>query len=67
MRQALPFIAKVTGGYATLTDAGGIRLYTVDSQGQEHAELTGVPFHPGLAAIKANGTYQKLYAKYFSK
>lgn len=53
LRQALPFIAKVTGGYATLTDAGGIRLYTVDSLGQERAELTGVPFHPGMAAIRA--------------
>jgi transcriptional regulator with PAS, ATPase and Fis domain len=52
LRVALPFIAKVTGGYATITDSSGIRLHTVDSEGQEHPELAGVPFGPGKEAIR---------------
>ncbi|MES9994736.1 sigma 54-interacting transcriptional regulator [Desulfovibrio aminophilus] len=52
LREALPFIARVTGGYATLTDASGIRLYTVDSEGQEHPDLAGVPFGQGKETIR---------------
>lgn len=39
--QALPVIARITGGYATLTDRDGVRLLTIDSEGREVAELAG--------------------------
>jgi transcriptional regulator with PAS, ATPase and Fis domain len=43
--QALPPIARITGGYATLTDKDGVRIRTVDSQGQEVQTLEGRIFH----------------------
>lgn len=46
LRVALPFIARVTGGYATITNSSGVRLHTVDSEGQEHPELVGRRFLP---------------------
>jgi len=52
LRRALPLIAKVTGGYATITDRDGHRLYTVDSGGAEHPESNGFPFR---AAGKITG------------
>ncbi len=33
--QALPVIARITGGYATVTDKQGVRIRTVDSEGVE--------------------------------
>ncbi|WP_425058286.1 Anaerobic nitric oxide reductase transcription regulator NorR [Sporomusa carbonis] len=43
--QALPPIARITGGYATLTDKEGVRIRTVDSQGQEVQTLKGRIFN----------------------
>ncbi|QDR82497.1 sigma-54 interaction domain-containing protein [Sporomusa termitida] len=42
--QALLPIARITGGYATLTDKKGMRIKTVDSQGQEVETLKGKIF-----------------------
>ena len=42
--EALPIIARITGGYATLTDRRGVRIKTVDSEGAEIAELKGLVF-----------------------
>ncbi|MBP2637113.1 MAG: norR 24 [Firmicutes bacterium] len=39
--QSLPPIARITGGYATLTDKDGVRIKTVDSQGREVESLKG--------------------------
>ena len=36
--EALPFIARITGGYATVTDHDGVRIRTYDSEGQEIVE-----------------------------
>ncbi|MCX7779676.1 MAG: sigma 54-interacting transcriptional regulator [Negativicutes bacterium] len=38
---ALPIIARVTGGYATVTDRTGMRLKTVDSEGREVVDFKG--------------------------
>lgn len=37
----LPILAKTTGGYATITDREGRRLYTFDFNGTEVKELRG--------------------------
>ena len=37
--RALPLIASVTGGYATITNRQGVRLVTVDSEGVEQTDL----------------------------
>lgn len=50
--QALIPIARITGGYATLTDQAGVRIKTVDSQGQEVETLKGKVFE--LARKAAN-------------
>jgi transcriptional regulator with PAS, ATPase and Fis domain len=52
LKLALPLIAKVTGGYATITDRDGLRLCTVDSSGAEHPESNGTQFR---AAEKITG------------
>ncbi|MGF7059842.1 sigma-54 interaction domain-containing protein [Brassicibacter mesophilus] len=39
---ALPTVARVTSGYAALTDKNGERIKTVDSSGREIEELKGV-------------------------
>lgn len=41
LMQALSPIARITGGYATLTHKDGVRIKTVDSQGREVAALKG--------------------------
>lgn len=38
---ALPFIARITGGYATVTDKTGRRLRSVDTHGQEISQFQG--------------------------
>ncbi|AEE90598.1 Sigma54 specific transcriptional regulator, Fis family [Tepidanaerobacter acetatoxydans Re1] len=43
----LEVLARITGGYATVTDRDGVRLKTVDSSGNEIESLKGVVF--GLA------------------
>ena len=40
--EALPIIARVTAGYAALTDKSGERIKTVDSAGDDIEELEGV-------------------------
>ena len=42
--RALPLIASVTGGYATITNRQGVRLVTVDSEGVEQTDLVGKRF-----------------------
>lgn len=42
--EALPFIARITGGYATVTDKEGVRIRTYDSEGQEIVEWRGTVF-----------------------
>lgn len=42
--EALPFIARITGGYATVTDKNGVRIRTYDSEGQEIVEWRGTVF-----------------------
>ena len=42
--EALPFIARITGGYATVTDRDGVRIRTYDSEGQEIVEWRGTVF-----------------------
>lgn len=49
--QALPVIARITGGYATVTDKEGIRIKTVDSEGKEVEEFKGTQF--GMAKVAA--------------
>lgn len=44
---SLEVLARITGGYATVTDKDGVRLKTVDSLGHEIESLKGVVF--GLA------------------
>lgn len=43
--QALLPIARITGGYATITDKEGVRIKTVDSEGREVQTLKGKVFH----------------------
>lgn len=47
LMDSLEILARVTGGYATLTDKDGVRLKTVDSYGNEIESLKGIVF--GLA------------------
>lgn len=41
---ALPIIASITGGYATVTNSSGIRLITYDSKGKEVKEFAGTVY-----------------------
>lgn len=43
--KSLPVIARITGGFATITDAAGHRLKTVDSVGREEPECNGQIYH----------------------
>ena len=45
--EALPLIARISGGYASVTDRAGKRLRTIDSHGNELKEHHGVVY--GLA------------------
>lgn len=47
LRSVLPFLSQVTGGYATVTDRQGRRLYTVDAEGSDLPELKDSYFQPG--------------------
>lgn len=50
---SLEIIAKITGGYATVTDKEGYRIKTIDSSGNERVELVGVYYDSAAeAAIK---------------
>jgi len=51
--ESLGVLARITGGYATVTDREGVRLKTVDSSGHEIESLKGVVF--GLARKAAHG------------
>ncbi|MDT8903313.1 sigma-54 interaction domain-containing protein [Anaeroselena agilis] len=50
MITALPFIARITGGYATVTDKTGIRIRTFDSLGKEIEAWRGTLFELAKAA-----------------
>ncbi len=42
--EVLPVLARISGGYATVTDREGIRIKTFDSNGNEVRELVGVQY-----------------------
>jgi hypothetical protein len=44
LTDSLNVLARITGGYATVTDKDGVRLKTVDSSGHEIEFLKGVVF-----------------------
>ncbi|MBP2656191.1 MAG: norR 25 [Firmicutes bacterium] len=48
----LPFIGRISGGFATITDQNGKRLKTVDSHGQEIENLQGVFYDLALDALE---------------
>ncbi|KUO52696.1 MAG: Fis family transcriptional regulator [Desulfitibacter sp. BRH_c19] len=41
---ALPLIASITGGYATVTNSSGIRLITINSKGKEVKDFAGTVY-----------------------
>lgn len=49
----LKAIAAVTGGYAAIVDGEGRRIITVNSKGEELAELRGVVYPEAQEALKA--------------
>jgi transcriptional regulator with PAS, ATPase and Fis domain len=49
---SLEVIARITGGYATVTDEDGVRIKTVDSMGNEIDSLKGVVFHLAKEAAR---------------
>ena len=51
---ALPMIARISGGYASLTDRAGKRLRTVDSHGNELKEHHGVVYELAREASEKN-------------
>jgi len=50
--ESLEVLARITGGYATVTDKDGVRLKTVDSSGHEIDFLKGVVFNLAKEAAK---------------
>jgi len=44
LEEALSIIAKITGGYATITDINGKRIKTVNSNGEEQTHLKNIIF-----------------------
>lgn len=53
--EVLPVIARISGGYATVTDKDGIRIKTYDSKGNEVKELIGKEYHMAkMAGISGN-------------
>ena len=52
--KALPLIARISGGYASVTDRAGKRLRTVDSHGNELAEFHGVVYDLARDASEKN-------------
>ncbi|SDD49142.1 sigma-54 interaction domain-containing protein [Sporomusa acidovorans] len=48
----LPVIARISGGFATITDANGHRLKTVDSTGKEEANCIGQVYDLALKAAQ---------------
>lgn len=48
----LPILAKVTGGYAAVTDLDGKRLLTLDSNGHEVKELKGKEYDLAVRAAR---------------
>lgn len=58
LMDALPILARVTSGYATLTDKFGKRVITYDSLGQEIEDLMGVYYDLAkVAAEKQQAIY----------
>lgn len=47
----LPILAKTTGGYATITDRNGRRLYTFDFNGNEVKNLKGKVYELAQRAV----------------
>lgn len=52
--EALPLIARISGGYASVTDRAGKRLRTIDSHGNVLKEHHGVVYELALEASKKN-------------
>jgi transcriptional regulator with PAS, ATPase and Fis domain len=54
LTEALYAIASVTGGYATITDRQGVRIKTVNSQGEELHSMKNTVYDLALKAGKEN-------------
>ena len=52
--EALPLIARISGGYASVTDRDGKRLRTVDSHGNQLTEHHGVVYELARQASEKN-------------
>jgi transcriptional regulator with PAS, ATPase and Fis domain len=52
--EALPLIARISGGYASVADREGKRLLTVDSRGKELKEYHGVVYDLAKEASEKN-------------
>lgn len=52
--EALPLIARISGGYASVTDRAGKRLRTVDSHGRQLTEYHGVVYELARQASEKN-------------
>ena len=52
--EALPLIARISGGYASVTDRVGKRLRTVDSHGRQLTEYHGVVYELARQASEKN-------------
>ena len=61
--EALPFIARITGGYATVTDRDGVRIRTYDSEGQEIVEWRGTVFEmaPAVGQPPTGSENQRIF------
>ncbi len=51
---ALPLIASITGGFATVTNSSGIRLVTFDANGEEVKEFAGTVYSLAQESAKEN-------------
>lgn len=58
--EMLPVIARISGGFATVTDAAGHRLKTVDSDGQEEPEYIGQIYD---LAVKASQSQMPVFGE----
>lgn len=51
--ELLPVIARISGGFATVTDATGHRIKTVDSEGNEVTDYVGQVYDLAVKAVHA--------------
>ena len=52
--EALPLLASITGGFATVTDEEGRRIKTVDSSGRELKEYAGTVYELAAQSYREN-------------